>query len=188
MTLKHIFALLLVGTALVGIRQEAAGLPSSTEEDSQKKQQIQDLSSLATLNRMLALTDFKITSKNLSDKDRERANAEIEHLVVYFFKDSHNSTLYEEMIGYTVDKDSRFWSSEKDTPIVEYENEVRVLRAQAIFAIWKCTTRDSLLSEIEAYNKRRSQLFLSASASNQAHDIKVSEPSWHRLQQKEAIG
>lgn len=190
MKLKHIFALLLVGAALAGVQKEAAGFPCSKEQkDPQRKQMTQDLSSLATLNRMLTLTDFKITSKNLTSKDLRRTDTEIDHLIEYFFRESHNSPIPEIWISYTVDKDSRFLSSDKGAAILDYENEVRGLRAQAIFAMWKCTTRASLLSEIEAYTKRRSQQFLSTSASNQAHDIKVSEPSWHRMkQQRDTIG
>ncbi|TCN62132.1 2Fe-2S iron-sulfur cluster-binding protein [Acetobacteroides hydrogenigenes] len=182
MKIKHIFALLLVGIAFVGCHKEGIEPENSKEKEAirARKQLFQDLSSLAAANRMLALTDFKSTSENLTSKDLERTDADIDRLVEYFFRVTHNSMLHEKIVRYTVDKDSRFWSTKEDAAIADYEAKVRELRSRAIFAMWNCTTRASLLSEIEAYQKQRNLLFRSTSADNQAYDTKVSEPSWHK--------
>lgn len=188
MKLKHIFALLLVATAFVGCQKEGVEPKNSKEMETfqESKQLIQDLSSLAAANRMLALTDFKATSKKIVAKDIERTNADIDHLIKYFFRANHDRMLYKEIVGYTVNKDSRFKSIE-DLTTSDYEDKVRVLRAKAIFAMWSCSTRASLLSEIDTYIKQRSLLFRSTSASNQAHDTKVSELGWHKFKFFKAV-
>jgi ferredoxin len=128
---------------------------------------------------MLALVDYKSTSPNASDRDINRVNTTVDRLIVYLLSSKHSDTLYENIARYCINRESRF-TNNTNGEISSYENKIREMRYQATLAIWNCTSRASILNEIEAYQIKRSQLFHNATAFHQEHDAKMSALNWNK--------
>ena len=175
---NKIFPIILIQVLLLlGCQKEKINSEQDVENDLETYSE--ELSYLSSMNRILALSDYKITTaKTISSSNEVKTDKNIENLIDYCLNNNFKHlTPSKEIINYTIKKDYRY-KYNINASSKSYENDIAVLRLQTILKLWRQTSKQSIYEIIKEYVQKRSIIFDNGLSADKEIDKIVSIPSW----------